>query len=390
MRIGSRSGSSEPLRAIALLALGGACVSRDDALRTGATSLQIAVIAPADLGSDAHRLDDSQRQVTFSVRVLDEQGALDSSFHASVDVYPFYLGTLSGPAQSLAIAGGAGTMTYTMPAAFGPTYLWVEDTSDTSGDRAPTYATGTTPKIWYREPFLEDISTPDLGDTSTWLAHDRLEAKQVRVSGSKHGAAGVLVVTGVYADGFAVSDVDCSTSPCTADPFNHVYVFTFSLARDVNGVRIRPGQTLKWVSGSVGEFNGFTELNFPQQLVDDPTPDLGRIPRPPVLDKAWLKNPSQPTGEINLEKLESAQVQVLGGKVCPLDADYDRYQQWKLDVGWGCGTPINVISAGQVVFDPSTMVGRTLASVVGTVKAVNIGSFNVWILLPRFASDITL
>ena len=60
------------------------------------------------------------------------------------------------------------------------------------------------------------------------------------------------------------------------------------------------------------------------------------------------------------------------------------------------GTPgsknlINVITAGTVSsVDPATLVGMTLPKVIGVLRPVNIGTFNVWIIYPRSAADLVL
>ena len=41
----------------------------------------------------------------------------------------------------------------------------------------------------------------------------------------------------------------------------------------------------------------------------------------------------------------------------------------------------------RVPTDPMTLVGKTLTKVVGTLRPVNIGTFNVWIVYPRSAAD---
>ena len=95
---------------------------------------------------------------------------------------------------------------------------------------------------------------------------------------------------------------------------------------------------------------------------------------------------------IHLEENESGLIAVEDGVMCPLDDEYATYKQWKLDLGLGCDIPMNVISAGAVSdFDPATIApGTTIPRVVGTLRAVNIGSFHVWIMQPRRSSDITL
>ena len=77
--------------------------------------------------------------------------------------------------------------------------------------------------------------------------------------------------------------------------------------------------------------------------------------------------------------------------MCELDDDYETYSQWKLDLGNGCGDAVNVITTGQVNdFSPADHVGQTLPRVMGTLRPVNIGSFDVWIIYPRTAEDLTL
>ena len=66
------------------------------------------------------------------------------------------------------------------------------------------------------------------------------------------------------------------------------------------------------------------------------------------------------------------------------------YKQWKLDLGLGCQDAINVITSGVAELDPAEHVGEVMPRVVGTLRPVNTGSFNVWIVYPRGTSDLTL
>jgi hypothetical protein len=379
-------------RNFAKLAIGAvlaACVEHEP-LPHETTSLRVTVTDPTDLGTAAHRLADDVRSVTVAVQALDEHGQADASLSAPIDVYVQTLGTLNDKPARLALSGGVGQATVAIPVAFGETTLWLED-FDGTGGRQPTYATGASPPLWYREPFLDDVSLPpDLTSISTALQRSQLEGKQVRVSGSRFGAAGRLVVTGVYTSGYTLSDVDCSSRPCAPTPFGHVFVFSFGRAVDTLGRPVELGQTLKWVSGGASEFNGYTELNFPDQEILDATGDLALVPDPVRIDPSWLDK-AHTERLIQLEQLESALVEVDGVTVCPLGSDYDSFQEWDLDVGQGCNNPITIVTAGQVPgFDPPTaLVGTTLTRVVGTLKAVNRPTFNVWIIQPRSAADIT-
>lgn len=407
MTTGSSRRSSRPAGAARAALRGGAaltavlaaaCVEERPGL-SGTTSLRVVITAPTDLGSHEARLADDARTITVDVTALDEKGQPDPSFEATVDVYTHFLGTLSPERggvvapPSIELRGGvAEGVTLELERAFGETFLWVEDV----GGDAPTFATGASPTLWYRDPYLEDVSRPPSESATNALERSPLEGKQVRISASKHGASGRLIVTGVYAQGFTISDVNCAPSPCVAEPYNHLFVYTFNRPRAEDGTSIQVGQVVSALAGGVGEFNGFTELNFPQTWLASPTPSPGDLPEPVVLDPMWLASPSGPTGMINLEKVESALVAVEGAVMCDVDDpenadEWNTYAQWKLDVGFGCSRAFNVITKGAISeFDPRPYKGRTIPRVVGTLRAVNIGTFHVWIIHPRYASDLTL
>ena len=107
-------------------------------------------------------------------------------------------------------------------------------------------------------------------------------------------------------------------------------------------------------------------------------------------DASWFS-----TNKINFERNEAGPIEVDNGVVCPLDSDFDMYSQWKLapsgDMADCSGNNvINLITVGVVQTDPATLVGKTLPRVVGILRPVNIGSFNVWIIYPRGDADLTL
>src|SRR5262249_11529960 len=153
---------------------------------------------------------------------------------------------------------------------------------------------------------------------------------------------------------------------------------------DVRGRPLQVGHVLKSFSGAVQEFNGYTELNFPTQELVDATIHDELLPAPGEVTKDWLMSSA---GDMNFEQNESGLLAVNNVTVCPLDNEYTRFSEWKVDVGLGCGTPVVVITAGQVAgFDPANYVGKKLTRIVGTLKALNL-SFNLWILQPRAIED---
>lgn len=377
--------------ATALLWLLVGCEETLDPL-TGTQSLRVDLVAPVDPGSVGERLDDTEREVTLRIAALDEEAEVDDSFAGEVDIYVHFLGGLTPdlgdePLATVRLeAGSSGDVTLELPAVFGPTFLWIEHTR---GEGA-SFATGTSPVLWYRDPFLVDISRPEDEGALDALERSPLEEKQINVSGSRYGARGRMVVTGVYAQGYTLSDVECAdaegTPPCTTAEYDHVFVFSFNRPRGEDGESIAVGDVVERLTGAIGEFNGLTEVNFPQSFMAGEG-DQALVPEPFVLQPEWLSD------VIMMERVEEALVAVDGAELCPLDDDFDTYAQWKLALGGSCDDDdvVNVITRGQVNdFDPAAYVGMAMPRVVGTLRPVNIGSFHVWILYPRSIADIEL
>jgi hypothetical protein len=311
-----------------------------------------------------------------------------------VRVYVNFLGTLTpyldaAPLTTITMSGGMATnQSVTLPPVFGPATLWFDD----GGAAEPTFASGASPTLWYRDPFLSDIQTPLDEMALDALEKSPLEQKQVTVDASRHGADGRLVVTSVFAQGYTVSDVQCGPGgapPCTAADYDHQMVFSFSAARDERGRLVELGQVIDGFAGGVSEFNGLTEIGFPQTFVEgEVDKDLARLPTPVTFDSSWFTN------KIMFERNEAAPITIENAVVCDLDDDYATYKQWKLDpagVGGDCTgnrNVINVITTGVIPTDPATLVGKPLAKVTGVLRPVNIGSFNVWIIYPRSMADV--
>lgn len=396
----------------ALLVLG-ACTEMKDGIE-GTQSLQVELVSPASGGSATQRLMDNQRTVTINVTALGPDGEVDTAFDRDVQVYAQFLGTLTpslseSPLTAFRVTGGKATgKTVTLPLAYGPTTLWIDDGK--SAD--PTFATGTSPTLWYRDPFISDLQTPRSETALDALSSIPLENKQVTVNTSRYAARGRFVVTSVFSQGYTVSDVQCAdesgTPPCTAQSYDHAMIFSFSAPRGTHGEAIVQGQTIQGFSGGVAEFNGLTELGFPRTYTsENEQVNKAREPQPVVADlettvtpETWFDPLSAPGGGvINFERNEAGLIQINNAKVCDVtnDNDYKTYKQWKLDpagVGGNCmgnRRVINVITAGTVSeIDPPSLVGRTFAKVVGVLRPVNIGTFNVWIIYPRSSADLVL
>lgn len=385
--------SNSALAFAALLAvpLAGACTEQLPPLE-GTTSFRVDLTQPTDTGSRTDRLDDDARDVVFDITAFDANGEVDTGFSGEVDIYVHHLGSLtpsldSGQVlQRVTISNGVvDNVALQLPRVFGQAFLWVEDTR---GDDA-TFATGTSDTLWFRDPWVVDVSTPEDEGALDALESSPLELKQVVIRDSRYGDRGRMVATGAYAQGYTLSDVQCAdaagTPPCVASAYDHVFVFTFSRPEGEEGLDIEAGHVVAQVGGGISEFNGLTEIGFPSTVLSADEPDRSLLPEPVVIQPEWLDT------LIELERVEAGLVAVENGLLCPLDEDFDTYGQWKLDVGMGCRDALNIITQGQVAeFDPADYVGQTIPRVVGTLRPVNIGTFHVWLIYPREIEDLTL
>jgi hypothetical protein len=403
--------------ALALLSAVGCTEHRDHGL-DGPQSIRVTLVAPTDPGTIDRRLPDTERTVVVDLAALDADGQIDTSFTKQVRVYTQFLGTLTPPLEQLpptviTLTDGVATgQTIQLPLrVFGPTTVWIDDGEGTGVEYVPGTIAGVSPTLWFRDPFIADLQTPRSETALDALTGTPLQDKQIAVRGSRYGTAGRLVVTSVFAQGYTVSDVQCADDagrpPCVAQAYDHAMVFSFSAPRGSDGHVLAEGEVIDGFGGGLTEFNGLTEIGFPQSFtppykdedgdgVNDAV-DRARMPAPAVLSTDWFGPLSSSTGRINFERNEAGPIEIRDGVVCPLDDDYTTYRQWKIDPsGVGGDTclsdnVINVITAGVVPsLDPATLVARRLPKVVGILRPVSIGSFNVWIIYPRAASDVVL
>jgi hypothetical protein len=382
-----------------------ACTDTQPAI-SGTTSLAVTLVSP-DPGDVDHRIAATQTTVVVNIQAIDANGKPDTTYNKQVPVYAHFLGTLTPyldvptglsmiPASMTPpvniISGVANNVTIKLPPVFGPTTIWFDDDPDAGA----TYAAGVSPTLWYRDPFIADIQTPSSETAVDTYSAAPLDGKNVAVNTSKHGANGLMVVTSVFAQGYTVADVACGanmTPPCIADDYDYVEVFSYSAPVDQDAQFLTEGQVIAGFAGGVTEFDGLTEIGFPQTFVAG-TPVINKALEPPtvVMDPTWFN-----TNKILFERNEAGAIEVDNAVVCPLDADYVTYKQWKVDpAGVGdaaaCGGKnlINLITSGVSTVDPGTLVGKKVPRIVGILRPINIGSFNVWIIYPRSDADLTV
>jgi len=403
------------MKLASLLLVLAACTETRDPI-TGTQSIEVELITPADPGTVDSRLPDSQRTIVINLRAKDAEGNVDTTFSESVRVYAQFLGTLTPSLEDMPLAtiamtnGVAMNQMISLPNAFGATTLWIDNGTGLGPDYQFGAVTGTSPTLWFRDPFISDLQRPRDEMALDALSTTPLTDKQIRVGSSRYGARGVLVVTSIFAQGYTVSDVECATGgemptpPCTTGDYDHAMVFTFSSPRDQYGRPINEGEVIQSFNGGLSEFNGLTEVGFPRTFISAPDRDTppfvnrALMPAPVLFNIAWFGPLSNPAGRINFERNEAGAIEIRNVKVCPLDDGpdgvYTKYKQWSIDpspMGDQCSSSnvINLITAGtDFTTDPHTLVGKTLPKVIGIVRPVNIGSFNVWIVYPRGKDDL--
>jgi len=408
-------------RAILAAAVLAGCVDHPPGI-SGTQSLGIELVSPNDPGAIDRRLPDTLRTVAINLTAYDADFNVDETFDRDVEVYAQFLGTVTPTptppgldgrvATPLArfhlTAGRAMNQNVTLPAVLGPTTLWIEDgPKGTDGGKldpsyTPSYASGTSPTLWFRDPFVFEIQQPVDETRLDALEISPLQNRQIAVDSSRYGAVGRLVVTSVFVQGYTVSDVACSDSagapPCTAAAYDHVEVFSVSAPRDQMGRLLQQGQVIDGFAGGIVDVDGLTEIGFPATVASNPDVDPARLPAPVKLDPAtWFKPLPQADGIINFERNEAGAIEIDNARVCDLDDDYATFKRWKVDplgAGGNCShnsNVLDVITAGVIAdLDPATLVGKTLPRVVGILRPVEIGSLNVWIIFPRSSADLTL
>jgi hypothetical protein len=347
--------------------------------------LTVQLVSPTNLGTPANPI--SLNQATVNLIARDDQGQQWPN-DITVDVFVSFGGVKEGmvtgcggtltPLETVTLPGGALMgHTLTLPQAYGPTTIWVED---------PVSGTaGASDIIYSRNPYIADIQTPpDL--TATDAAYcTPFSNKFLIVDHAQNG--GQLVVTSMFINAIAITDTGATNG------FNSIYLYTFGAPPS----NVGPGSVIQSFSGNISKFVGFTEVNFPIINPVDP-PMFATLPVP---------TPVTITDISNVPKLLSlvASPVTTSGKICDVStADPTANKQWAsyksfvVTGGASCDAFGNFavqLPANRVGdLDPPNQFGRTL-TVTGMLQN-NSGAgsggtpFNFWTIQVRQASDVIL
>lgn len=295
---------------------------------------------PAEDAPLEANIGDTEDIWSVEIQALDANAQPDPTFNGVVrlSVVPGAIVEVvddSAPGESggrnLLVKGGVATAQVTVTAVYGPARLWAEDLGyvpgppdrpaacsngvndekegeaqdvlvDFPSDPGCAYANddtetggsfnaGVSRPVFYALPTLRQIQ--GLGATTPFP----YEAVQANTSDPRR-----LIVTRVSKDGFYVTDLNDQ-----GKGFNHLYAFNFSTPP---GMQVCDRVT--YLAGTLSEFFGFTELNFPSYRLDPlfvGQEELCEVPEPTVLTPELIKNDAQ------MEELESSLVRVEGFQV---------------------------------------------------------------------------
>jgi hypothetical protein len=394
---------------------------------------------------------------TFEIEARSPTGALEP-FNGVVrlSTRPGAVGMITGEGtlgRNVRLTGGKASGSLTVTAVYGPTRLWVEDLgyvpappgkkpvcsngknddaeddglidfpadpgcayADDDTEQGGSFAAGVSVPVAYSLPKISDIQ----GGSSSPYPFESIEADTADPQR--------LIVTRVASDGFYVTDVNATEM---ANGYNSIFAFNFSTPA---GMRVCDRVT--YLSGTVSEFFGFTELSFPSfdldYVIEGKQPC--EVPTPPVLDATTISSPTA------MEKLESSLVRLEGYHVarhfgpkipvnnvfgvpgepdavtdtsnCDLNGDgqvdfdskdegscsnacaadpdcsewtsYSARGNYKVSKG---GSQIQIQTGAVSGFDPHANRGVTLVAVTGTLRNFSGGTLN-WTLETRCPDDL--
>jgi hypothetical protein len=391
------------------------CVEERQSPTTGqVSSIILTLRQPTDVGSPTAPV--LGQSATFDLRAVDELGRT-IPHDVMVSLYLSFGGVKTGaqgacgsdgdavPVEQITLpAGELQNHQVNFPQAFGAATLWIDE--PLSG------ATGASPTIYYRNPFVADIQTPpDLNAVNASFCSS-FSGKFIIVDRPAM-PTGQLVVSSVFGNAFAVTD----TSYGAYDKFNSIYVFSFGKPPGY----IREGKVLNSFSGNVSKFLGFTELNFPLFDASDDTTPLATLPPPAVLTHADM---------MNLPRLIALDAGVVSytAKQCDVNGDisqWNKFNQVVLDGDGSCSALTNFATElpSKVFgsYDPTTTANK-MVTVVGMLRnnsgqnpvldvnnmpiscdAANPcnkgscvdgkcmkGAFNFWVIDPRTPADVVV
>ena len=396
---------------------------------------------PANIGDHDETWD-------FQVQAVDAYGKpVDFDGFVRAEVQP---GAVSNIVQdgslgrNILLKDGKATGQVLVTAMYGPSRLWIEDDGFTPVDpsKPPSCADGkdndqdgridypADPGCAFANDDTEEGGTGASGVSEIiHYALPRIADIQGTGTATPYPFQGIqaftdapqnVVVTRVASDGFYVTDLD---GP--AGGSNSLFAFNFNTPA---GMRVC--DRLTYLAGTMGEFFGFTEMNFPSYNVSFIKQGQGdcAVPEPTVIDGNTLKDPVlMETLESSLVRIENFTVADFFGSGAAInnhfDADHSncdlngdgqvdftnakeaacsdacsnnaKCSEWTNYSARGnyvvySGSTVYQINTGTVTgFDPLSLKGKPIPAITGTMREFSGGSRN-WTIETRCPDDLCL
>jgi len=341
MRIGPRS-VIVPAMLLAGLVTASSCGIEEGGMKDQTATLLVAVTLedgsalpgegdprlPVDLGGNPTRL-------RVAVKALKANGAIDATFNGYVrlSVHPGGIDLIEGEdvvGRSVLLRNGVGEPhVVQVGGAYGTTRVWAEDMGyvpvdpgedpacangrddDDNGlmdypaepgcafanddtETGGTYAAGVSPPVRFALPRVAEVQ--GLG-SKTPFSNEQVE---ISAADPVH-----LVVTRVSSDGFYVTDISADLTPENSRRYTSLFAFNFNTPW---GMRVCDRVT--YLSGTMSEFYGYTEMGFPSFKLDRWYPDEGEclVPEPNLIVDTMLADSDVATAM--LEPLEASLVRL--------------------------------------------------------------------------------
>ncbi len=287
-----------------------------------------------DMGSNPTR-------VRVSVEALRANGAIDTRFNGYVrlSVHPGGIDRLEGEdvvGRSVLLRDGVTTGEHVVQigGAYGVTRLWAEDVGYVPADptKSPACANGRDDddngyQDYPAEPgcaFANDdtesggsysagvseplrFALPRVGQVQGYGTKTPFSNQQVEVSAADPVR---LVVTRVSSDGFYVTDISPDIESDKRNYYTGLFAFNFNTPW---GMRVC--DRVVYLSGTVSEFYGYTELGYPSFKLDRWYPGEGacEVPDPALIDDTLLLGSDAASSA--LEPLESGLVRIRNARI---------------------------------------------------------------------------
>jgi hypothetical protein len=336
------------------------------------------------------------------VTAYDGDGKVKTDYSGVENVYIQFEGSVTPtrsptipPLSTVTLTNGYGCLGIALPPAFNNTNLWIEEPATYFADAGHRWASGSftvgaSQTIYRPAPLISDVAfTMDpVQETSA------LNNKHVIIDKGDHDQP--IVVTYVSANYFTVTDLGAGDlGPDHA--WGSLELYTYS---QPYGVKV--GSIVSHLNGSVQNFLGLPELNFPVWNVDryEPDPVLAAIPSPHRI----LRN-DLVTFIPNMAAYKSGLVEIRSDTneqwlICALNgpalSSYYKYNEWVVTTKQhvdcsGATFSMDIVSnTGVPDFNALDHAGKKICRLSGILTVVvPTPRINLWTITPRNPDDFS-